>query len=474
MVRAGFAIFALFGATACLTSKPTSIYGNSYSAGYVSTEGNALGSTVDVVIPHEKIILSNGLQVIVSERHHAPLVSVHLRYAVGSKDDPPGRAGLAHLVEHLMFDGSRHVETGTFGRYLQRMGATEFGGATSLDDTVYWETVPSGGLEAALWLESDRMAFLLEALNQEKLDRHRNVVANEWRERAENVPYGLVSEIIAARVYPKPHPYHHLPAGTIDQLNAVTLDDVRAFVARYCVPNGATLVISGDVSIEKAKSAVTKYFGDVAPGPEPAPVTPRPVQGAGQKVRIEAAVESPLLVVSYPTPAFATQADADLDVIALLLRGYGFREEMFGDRPIAMWATARQYSSRLESRFEIWTMPKKGVNLDTLAAAVFRAISGLPKLLKPWQPRYAAWELEQALFFSTDQNSKRADKLGFYNLMTGDPGYIQDDVARYDSAGGGRIQETLRTYLAENRAVLTYVVPNPSAPVGGRVVEGVR
>ena len=410
----------------------------------------------------------------VSENRHAPIVSVHLRYGVGSKDDPPGRAGLAHLVEHLMFDGSRHVETGTFGRYLQRMGAAEFGGSTSRDDTAYWETVPAGELETALWLESDRMAFFLDALNQEKLDCHRNVVENEWRERAENVPYGLVPEIIAARAYPKPHPYHHLPGGLIDELNAVTLGDVRAFVSRHYVPNAATLVISGDVPIDKAKSAVKKYFGDIAPGPEPRPLAPRPVAPVAQKLRIEAAVESPLLVVSYPAPAFGTQADANLDVIAVLLRGYAFHEKLRGDRPLVTWATARQFSSLLESRFEIWAMPKKGVSIETLASTVLRLVSDLPTTLKEWQPRYAGWELEQDLFFSTDQNSKRASKLGFYNTITGNPGYIQDDVARYDSVTASRIAETLRTDLAENRAVLAFVVPNASAPIGGRAVDGAR
>ena len=222
-----------------------------------------------VTLAIQKAHLGNGLEVLLHEDHRTPIVSVNLWYHVGSKDEPAGRNGFAHLFEHVMFQGSKHVPEGTFNRDLERAGGTSINGTTSTNRTSYFETVPKNRLELALWLESDRMGFLLERLDHAAFSGQRDVVKNERRQNYENAPYGMLEQFLCGAMYPDSHPYHRLTIGSPEDLDAATLDDVRAFFRTWYVPNNATLVIAGDIDAAAALAQAERYFGPIPRGRSP-------------------------------------------------------------------------------------------------------------------------------------------------------------------------------------------------------------
>src|SRR5512141_1706845 len=214
--------------------------------------------------------LGNGLDVLVHEDHGCPIVAVTVWYHVGSKNERPGHTGFAHLFEHLMFEGSQHHDSGFF-QPLQAAGAS-LNGSTNSDRTNYWEVVPASALDLALWMESDRMGFLLPALTEQKFNNQRDVVLNERRQNYENRPYGMATMVIVAALYPPDNPYHWLTIGAAEDLNAASLDDVRDFFRTYYHPANASLTIAGDVSPEEAFVLASDYFGEIPKGPTPPPV----------------------------------------------------------------------------------------------------------------------------------------------------------------------------------------------------------
>src|SRR6188508_3657410 len=219
-------------------------------------------------ISFTKHTLSNGLDVLIHEDHSLPIVAVNVWYHVGSKNEVPGRTGFAHLFEHLMFEGSQHYDRGYF-HPLQEAGAS-LNGSTNADRTNYWEVVPTNALDLALWMESDRMGYLLPALTMQKFETQREVVLNERAQNYENRPYGLAMMAITAALFPPIHPYHWLTIGETADLKAATFEDVRAFFQTYYHPANASLVVAGDIAPEDALERVRRYFGDIPPGPAPA------------------------------------------------------------------------------------------------------------------------------------------------------------------------------------------------------------
>jgi zinc protease len=219
-------------------------------------------------IPFEKYKLKNGLEVILSEDHTLPLVSVNIWYHVGPANERPGRTGFAHLFEHMMFEGSQHVGGKMHFSYLEGAGATDINGTTNFDRTNYYETIPSNQLELALWLESDRMGYLVGKLDIEKLANQRDVVRNERRQSGENTPYGLVEEGLYHQLFPKGHPYYGVVIGSHADVEAAKLEDVREFFRQYYTPNNATLAIVGDYDKSAIKALLEKYFGSIPTGPE--------------------------------------------------------------------------------------------------------------------------------------------------------------------------------------------------------------
>jgi zinc protease len=426
-------------------------------------------------LPFQKHTLPNGLEVIVHEDHRTPVVAVNLWYHVGSKDEAAGKSGFAHLFEHMMFQGSRHVEAGMFLRYLDAVGATDRNATTNTDRTTYFETVPRGRLELALWLESDRMAFLLDRMDQKVFDNEREVVKNERRERYDNVPYGLVPQFVRAAIFPAGHPYRELTIGSPRDLDAATLADVRAFFRAYYVPNNATLVLAGDVDPTASLELVTRYFGPIPRGnPPPTPPAPSAGQPEGERrLRVEADVELPRLYVSWPSPGAFAEGDAELDALGRILangRSSRLYQRLVHDMAVAQQVGVRQASAQLGSIFEIVVTLKQGGQ----AAEALKAIDEELGRLRATEP--SADELTRArarlvtrVVFANERVSYKANSLNAYNQLAGDAGFIERDLARFRGLTGQAVQRAVRAHLATERRVVTVVEPTRGAPQAGRL-----
>ena len=274
-------------------------------------------------IKFEKYKLENGLEVILSEDHRLPLVTTNVWYHVGAVNEQPGKTGFAHLFEHIMFQGSKHVAEDQHFAYLQKAGSTNVNGTTNNDRTNYFETLPSNQLELALWLESDRMAFLLDTLTLERLDGQRGVVKNERRQRTDNVPYGTAYEKIVQALYPAPHPYYGNVIGSLKDLDAASLDDVKSFFNTYYHPGNATLAIVGDFDPKVAKAMVEKYFGPIVKGPEvkPTVIAPPKVTKEIKLPNLQDNVTLSRVYYGWITPATYKPGDAEGDLLSRVLTG---------------------------------------------------------------------------------------------------------------------------------------------------------
>ena len=273
-------------------------------------------------VEFEKYTLPNGLEVILSENHRLPLVAVNLWYHVGPANEDPGRTGFAHLFEHMMFQGSKHVQGDTHFRLLEGAGGSDLNGTTDFDRTNYFETVPADRLELALWLESDRMGYLLDKVDQANLSNQQDVVRNERRQSVENQPYGMVEEELFHQLFPATHPYYSNVIGSHADIQAAKLEDVKNFFKLYYAPNNASLVIVGDFDEASARAMVEKYFGPLKQGkPVPKPAVQTPPIAAPRRAVVQDRVELPRVYVAWLTSPIFTPGDADGDIAAIALGG---------------------------------------------------------------------------------------------------------------------------------------------------------
>ncbi|WP_437716270.1 pitrilysin family protein [Sorangium sp. So ce448] len=437
----------------------------------------AAATSVSVAIPVEKYTLENGLEVVLHEDHRTPVVAVNVWYHVGSKDEPRGKNGFAHLFEHVMFQGSKHVGEDMFFKYLERAGASERNGTTNSDRTNYFETVPANELALVLWLESDRMGWLLDHANDATFTSQRNVVKNERRQNYENAPYGLVPQFLRAAQFPESHPYHLLTIGTPEDLDAAQMDDVKAFFRTFYVPNNATLVVAGDIERDSAKELIQKYFGPIAKGAPP-PVATKPDPGdlaTEKRLDIEADVELPRVTISWVTPPSFAPGDAELDLVAnVLASGKTSRlyKKLVYDLQIAQDVFAFQQSSQLASTFQITATLKKGKSPEQALKLIDAELDRLRKA-PPTQDEHdrAQAKVLSELVFSMEQVTARANAINNYNQLTGDPGYFPKDVARYEKATAADLQKATADLLPQGRRVIALVTPKPGAPKAGRLVK---
>jgi len=423
----------------------------------------------------EKYALPNGLEVIFQEDHRVPQVAVDVWYKVGSKDEELGRTGFAHLFEHVMFQGSKHVGEDRHFAYLQKAGVSNANGSTSEDRTNYFEVVPANQLELALWLESDRMGFLLDRAGlQETFDGQRDVVKNERRQRIENRPMGLVNRVTIEALYPDGHPYHHEVIGSMEDLSRASLDDVRGFFRRYYVPNNASLVLSGDFEPARAKALIEQYFGPIPSGlpiprTPPAPVTLR----AEKRIALEAKVQQPQLFMDFLTPKSLTEGDHAMDVVAHILAGgkaSRLYRKLVYDLQIAQSVTASQQSQMYQSVFEISATPLQGHTLEEIVKVIDEELENLRT--KPVEAREldrAKNLLEFDLLRSLEPLLARAERLQIYNLETGDPGHLARDLTATRAVDAAAVQAAAAQFLRQDGRLIVTVVPNPDAPIMGRV-----
>lgn len=415
-------------------------------------------------IPYTKRTLANGLDVIVHEHRQLPMVAVNVWYHVGSKNERPGRTGFAHLFEHLMFEGSEHYDRGYF-QPLQQAGGL-LNGSTNPDRTNYWEVVPTGALELALWMESDRMGYLLPALTREKFENQRDVVLNERRQNYENRPYGLAGIALAAALFPPDHPYHWLTIGSADDLRAASLDEVREFFSAYYHPANASLSLAGDIEPDRAFDLAEQYFGEIPAGSRPAAVEAMGSLQADAQLVMEDRVELPRLYLAWHSPEMFGRDDADLDLAAdLIAHGKTSRlyRSLVYDMQIATDVVAYQHSREISGVFQIATTAAPGVALADLEPVIVETLNDVAAQGPTEAEIERARAQTDAQFVYRIQTiggfGGKSDQLNAYNVFRGDPGYFAADRTRYDSATRQSIASAVKGWLFARPRVALSVVP---------------
>ena len=415
-------------------------------------------------IAFEKSTLPNGLEVILSEDHRLPMVAVNLWYHVGPANEEAGRTGFAHLFEHMMFQGSKHVEGQSHFRLLEGAGASDYNGTTDFDRTNYFETLPANQLELALWLESDRMGYLLDVLDQASLTNQQDVVRNERRQSIENAPYGIVEEEEYHQLFPKTHPYFADVMGSHADIQAAKLDEVKKFFKTYYTPNNASLTIVGDVDKVKTKALVDKYFGRLQRGPVVPKITATtPAVTAEHRAVVTDKVQLPRVYVGWITPPFFKPGDSDADLTAQILGGgksSRLYKKLVYEQQIAQDVSASQDSLMLGSVFTISATARSGHTAAELEKAIdaelekFRAEGPTPQELERARNTF-----ETGIVGGLETLGGVADMLNRYNHYLGTPDYLEKDIQRYRAASVQSVKTFASAQLLPAARVIVEGVP---------------
>jgi zinc protease len=417
-----------------------------------------------VNIPFTRHTLANGLDVLLHEEHACPIVAVNIWYHVGSKNEQPGHTGFAHLFEHLMFEGSQHHDSGFF-QPLQAAGAA-LNGSTNADRTNYWEVVPSGELELALWMESDRMGYLLPALTEKKFVNQRDVVLNERRQNYENRPYGMASMAVLAALFPPDHPYHWSTIGEIADLRAARLEEAHDFFKRYYHPANASLVLAGDIDPDAALALVRAYFEGIDPGAPVDRVRAEASLEGDRRILLEDRVELPRLYLSWLTPPMFGEGDAALDLAAdVLANGKTsrlYRRLVFEER-VATDVSAAQNSRELCGFAQISATATPGHSLSELERAIVEEVDRLssegPTDDEIGRGRVQAETQFMQRLQTVGGFGGKSDQLNAYNTFLGRPDYFNEDLARYERVTKDALRAAVGTYLRGTGRVALSVVP---------------
>lgn len=393
-----------------------------------------------------------------------PIVAVNLWYHVGSKNEQPGMTGFAHLFEHLMFEGSEHHNSGYFPP-LQQAGA-QLNGSTNTDRTNYWEVVPTSAIDLALWMESDRMGYLLPALTEERFETQRAVVLNERRQNYENRPYGMALAALTAALFAPDHPYHWMTIGSAEDIRAMALDDVQAFFRTYYHPANASLALAGNLETDEAISLAERYFGDIPTGTRPASVVAEASLDREVRIVLEDRVELPRLYMAWHSPAMFAPGDAELDLLSdLLANGKTSRlyRSLVYERRVALDVSAFQASREMSSFFLLVVTAAPGEGLDGLAATIDDELGRMSADGPTDEEMARAKAQAEACFVYRLQTvggfGGKSDQLNAYNILKGDPGFFSRDLARYQDATGPSLQAAARTWLRLDRRIVLSVVP---------------
>jgi zinc protease len=417
-------------------------------------------------VPYTEFTLANGLHVILHRDASVPIVAVNVWYHVGSGSEKPGRTGFAHLFEHLMFEGSKHVPEGAFDTWLEAAGGNN-NGSTSNDRTNYVIDVPANALELALFLESDRMGYLLDTMTPARVDGQRDVVKNERRQSYENQPYGRAFLELFAMLYPKNHPYSWPTIGSMEDLTAASRDDVAEFFKTYYAPNNASLVIAGDIDPAATRRLVEKWFAEIPRGPAVPPIAPpAAVLDGVKKHTMTDRVQLPRLYLAWHTPAIYDPGDAAMDIAASLLTG-GKNARLYRrlvyDLQIAQDVTAFQQSQGLGSVFLIIATARPGQTLEKIQQVIDEELEKLRT--SPADDREMARTMNQieANFYRQMERvggfSGKADQLNGYYTRTGMPDFFEEDLGRYRTLSASDITSAVARYLPKDKRVELSIVP---------------
>jgi zinc protease len=425
----------------------------------------AADATERLAVPYEMFRLPNGLTVIVHEDRSAPIVSVNCWYHVGSGRETPGRTGFAHLFEHLMFEGSKNVPEGAFDRWLEAVGGDN-NGSTNNDRTNYWENAPANALEVPLFLESDRMGFLVDAMSPKAVDGQRDVVKNERRQGVENQPYGRVEDLLPPALFPKDHPYSWPVIGSMEDLSAASYQDVVDFFRKWYGPANASLVVAGDVDAKEVRRLAEKWFADV-PRSEPVePYAPRPVVLREEKrLVLEDKVQLPRLYLSWVTPPSFAPGDAALDAVAAVLasgKNSRLYKRLVYDLQVAQDVTAYQGSAALASTFQVIVTARAGHGLPEILRLVDEEIARLAQEPPAERELTRFLNRTEAGFYDRLERvggfGGKADQLNAYYFATGNPDFYEEDLARYRALSPSDVRAAAARWLGPGR-VLVSVVP---------------
>jgi zinc protease len=417
-------------------------------------------------IKYERYKLANGLEVLLHEDHKLPIVAVDIWYHVGPVKERAGRTGFAHLFEHMMFEGSKHVGEKAHIKYLESAGATDINGTTDFDRTNYFATVPANQLELALWLESDRMGFLLDTLDRAKLTNQRDVVRNE-RRQGEGTPYGIVDEEVFHQLFPKSHPYYASVIGSHADIEAARLMDVREFFTEYYAPNNATVAIAGDYDPATIKGLLEKYFGPIPHGPAVPPTTVvTPPITSERRITVTDTVQLPKVDLAWLSPTAFSPGDAEANLAGNIL-GTGKSSRMYRElvykQQIAQSVTCYQVSLSLQSVFECELIAKPNVTPEKLEAEAEKIVDGFAQSgPTAAEVEWSRNKVETQLISGLERLGGFggvADVLDRYNQYTGDPGYLPKDLARYDAATPASVQKFAQATLGKDQRVVVFGIP---------------
>jgi zinc protease len=421
----------------------------------------------------EKYTLPNGLDVILSQDHRIPMVAVNLWYHVGPANEEPGRTGFAHLFEHMMFQSSKHVPEDAHFKLLEAAGASDINGTTDYDRTNYFETIPANQLELALWLESDRMGYLIDKVDQPSLSNQQDVVRNERRQSVENQPYGLAEETLVQTLFPPKHPYYGNVIGSHEDIQAAKLDDVRRFFRQYYAPNNASLAIVGDFEPAQAKALVQKYFGTLKRGSAVPPIkAATPKITSERRKTVTARVELPRVYMAWITSAILKPGDADADIAANILgggRSSRLYKKLVYEKQIAQTVSATQQSLILGSVFQIEATARPGHTVDELEKAIDEELAAFrSKPAEASEIERSRNRIETSIIGGLEVLGGFggvADRLNSYNHYLGTPDYLEKDVQRYRAVTPASVQAFAKDQLAQTSRVVLHVTPGQPAPV---------
>jgi zinc protease len=419
-----------------------------------------------IEVAYTQFTLPNGLRVILHEDHSVPIATVNTWFHVGSAREKPGRTGFAHLFEHLMFMGSGHVKPGEFDQWLEAAGG-ENNASTGNDRTNYYINVPSNALDLALFLESDRMAYLLDAMSPKTVDAQRDVVKNERRQSYENRPYGMASIELDKMLWPSNHPYSWPTIGYMEDLTAASYEDVVEFFKKYYAPNNASLVIAGDIDFDRTRALVEKWFGEIARGAVVEPIAPPAAILTGvQKKTLTDKVALPRLYLAWLTPRFYAPGDSALDITSSVLAG-GKNSRLYKrlvyDMQIAQDVSAFQQSAALGSQFQIVATARSGHTAEELKTVIDEELDRLRRDgPDPREVQRAINQMEASFYERMEKVGGfggKADQLNAYKFAGGGPDYFAEDLARYTSLSPADIQSAAVQWLPADRRVELVVEP---------------
>ena len=402
-------------------------------------------------IPYEKYQLANGFEIILSQNNSLPSASVNIWYKAGSANEVKGKTGLAHLFEHMMFQGSKNVPKEMHFRYIQEAGGT-LNASTSFDRTNYFEKLPSNDLELALWLESDRMGFFLEALTQEKLDNQKSVVLNERLERYDNQPYGLAWEKLISNLYPPDHPYSWSTIGFYHDIESYTLNDVESFFKKHYSPSNASLVVAGNYDISKTKSLIEKYFAELKNNGSYAEVKSKAyLLDQNKKLMFEDKVNLERIYFAWPTQKSFEADDAALDILSDVLTGSKnarLTRKFVYEMEIAQDVNAMQFSGKYGGHFMIVATVKPGKNPEEIKELILKEISFLSSDEITSRELQCSKNIIKSNFVYSLQNLDTiADLLNLYNFYLGEPNSFNFDLNRYTKVDKKNIIDVVNKYL---------------------------